>query len=1370
MTIRPRTSLEENNTPPSNESLLPSSPEDHIKKICPSSLKEASHLSQEVQQQGFGNISLLQGLNNSSSPLDPQKYTYPSLTSDPVSIDKISSAMQTFKLPLDHQIFNPHLSLIEIEAIPKEEWIKALHDHPDQGVLYCHLVNKLTHQETVTLFEKHLKKEDLIIKAIKCGHSAPGLQRLYESPSLLKDPCFASFLEKLSIADFSSEVKLYNYQLIFTSLLYYSKTYDAYQTIQKLISLIQKEKSITSSYLNEEEAFKQSEKIYEEFLISIDIHQSPLSQENLELAFQNLISQQDLLKNKELYPYFAKVIFVKGQSRGLSDMIIKWVFSLISEAICDAPHSSRPYALLADCLKDYRYGWSNGINKNHPRALFYLISIHLNPSQFAAYYGLLDFYFSYESTFTDSILPQEYVPSSTEYILTLIDHTLLSYEDLVTKVIQFMPLTSSSLNVCSMGQAHFITLNQCIAKICQRRESPLSIIQLLNTEESLSLFSPQKGCYIYQSFLYAVLSRLLNRQSFFDNSIHLTIQNIEALSPFFKYYQQNNNLDSLTDNLTNCPFAQMVHPQSSLDELSVVPLEIWVQTLQKNPSNSHFYCNLARFFIDNYSQNFLVYKQELMNPEVFLQYHDLIYEQSSFSPHLFLTLNNILYNGDYYEDLHIIRAHKHLDSPSVNNNPSIQTYQNALNVLRQKIKELFPYFILSLYFRALEHGPLNFYAYRYLADSLQSIYHAHPSVIQGIAQLLRITAFNIDPQDVDNILSIANISYYEIEPQILKRVSLNQQQLFTKELARELFYLIQQGNQLHLAVRQKGMMEDQSSVYQKIIYSLQLNQSLSFESIEKNIPALIQQITTFFPQSTLYFKLSSKNFPYIQYNTSQSQFCVSFYELDAFFGLFQPIPHQSHPLDIKKIKNFLYLETRIISRIPLLTWLIEKSFLTHHIKLELYKVLCNVPIDVCLKWRRFSSEEIQEFNIEDQEEIKHFMEYKFRTPIESLLSLEKHIELNKIITKSQRNNCWQYSTHAFISRHNPWRALNNHTVDHLIAYIGLPKDRMMSEIFYSYIALGNLLTPNQSIQAPWCLDVKQMVTKKEIYIKALELFNNYHSRYDFFIDHPLKKASLYTKIADLLEINESLRPVLDQDDFDVIDPNSFYVIIKNPRYSFLPSLKALTPLDLYVEALILDPTLIEAFLGLERLSLSSYSFQTNGFPSNEELYDKTVRLLQAPLDEGIEESDPISAYFCFKKQTQEVRNVDRSLQITSYTLSSLKPLYLHLIERSSNAPHPYYFLAEQLKEGESIQLINGVWTSKKELYQRAVQLEINHAHAYYRLANRLSPRQGVPLCDGKTILFKLDLLILAFILEPDSPFYLKELIMCLKSLTMKNSS
>ncbi|MGR3912296.1 MAG: hypothetical protein QRY71_03175 [Candidatus Rhabdochlamydia sp.] len=1375
MTIRPRTSLEENNSLPLNASSLPSSPEKIVKKICPSSSEEDALLSQEVQQQGLRGISLLQRVNSSLVPLDPPKYTHSSLSQDLASTDKISSSMKIFKLPLDHRMFNPHLSLKEIEKISQEDWIKALQDHPGQGVLYCHLVHKLDSQGTITLLSGEcLKKEDLILKAIKCGNSIFNLQILYENPSLLNDPCFDSFLEKLSHSTLSSEIKLQNYQSIFTNLLIHSKTCNMYSHVKKLLSLIQKERPITSSCLNEEESFEKSEKMYEELLKSINIYQNSLPKEEFELALQKFLFEPNSLKDQELYPYFVKLIFDKGKSKAIGHPIklhaslIKWLFSLMSKTIFDEPYSSRPYALLADCLRMYQSNLNH--NEHNLGVLFYLTSIHLNSSQFAAYYGLLDFYCSHRIQFTRFMLPKEYAPSSPEYILTLIDQTSLSYEALLTKVIQFMPLTFHPLSVYDMNQLSIITLNQCIEKFCQIEGNFSSLVQLLNTIDS---FSCKKGYVIYQSLLRIALLELLSRRS----SPDLIIEKIEALLPSLKYPQQNSSLSSFTDDSTHYPFSQMTCPQSSLDDLCLVPLETWIETLQKNPSNPHFYCNLARFCLENDLQDVFQGNTRATEAKTLLQYQDFFDVQSRFS----LSLLREFHCNTHSQDIHTIRVHEQLNSTPAESTTRAAIYQKALINLHRSQKELFPHFILSLYFRALEQDPLNSYAYHDLANALQNMYPSHPSLIQGVTHLLHIIALGIDPEDVDNILAVANTSHHEVLHQILEKYSLNQQQLFKKGLARELFYLMDKGNLPHLAVRQKGDMKDQSVIYQKIVHSYLSNQSCSYETIEENIPRLIQKISALFPQSTLYFKLSSEKFPYLQYDSNQSQFCVSFYELDDLSGLFQQIPHQSHRPNIKKIKNFIHLENRAISRNFLGSQLIEKSVLPRHVKLEIYEAMYKAYDYKELTWADNFYDEMDQSHHED-EDSDDFIDEIAQNDTDILYAYQLEILLKGRIGERAGPHPYQYPIHNFIPIKYSWdeqgsryfyregedqEILTMDTVQKKILDICSRRRSLSTSSRYSSLCItfADLLSSNESIKSPWSDDPNTTVTKKDIYIQALQFSINHYSRYGYFKDNPSLRAVLYTKIADLLEPNETLQIVSEEE--DVNDLDTPYVTVQASLYHFLPPLKALTSLDLYIEALILDPTLKEAFLGLERLSFPSYSFQTNGFPSKEEIYDKTIQLLQTPLDLEVEKSGEIRSYVLFKKQAQEMRDFNRSLQIKSYTLSSLKPLYLDLIERSSNSPYPYYFLAGQIQEGEQIQLLNGVWLSKKELYQRAVQLEIDHAHAYYRLANQLSPRQGVLLFDGKTILSKFDLFMAAFMLDLTSSFYLKELVGFLKSLEIK---
>ncbi|MGR3911975.1 MAG: hypothetical protein QRY71_01520 [Candidatus Rhabdochlamydia sp.] len=249
---------------------------------------------------------------------------------------------------------------------------------------------------------------------------------------------------------------------------------------------------------------------------------------------------------------------------------------------------------------------------------------------------------------------------------------------------------------------------------------------------------------------------------------------------------------------------------------------------------------------------------------------------------------------------------------------------------------------------------------------------------------------------------------------------------------------------------------------------------------------------------------------------------------------------------------------------------------------------------------------------------------------------------------------------------------------------------------------------------------------------------------------------LYLKLAAVLNPEESLYIIRQGEE---VVPSICHIDSAHP---FLPRVKALSKQDLYLEALFLNPYNKEPFIGLESLPESCYHFQTDRLLSDDQIYHQFFKILPETFNPRLKHYSGRDRLLSNDYVWQGIQTAGRLDQIMHYTFTSLKDLYIYLIDSQLNSPYPYAFLGNRLKDGETVQFIRAGSLSKTQLYQRAVQLEIDDPSIYYRLASRLSSKQGTPLFDGKTLLSKADLFMAAFLLDPTSSFYLKEWIGYLK--------
>ncbi|CAM0116977.1 hypothetical protein [Rhabdochlamydiaceae symbiont of Dictyostelium giganteum] len=1136
--------------------------------------------------------------------------------------------------------------------------------------------NLITQENTIQLFEgQYYQKEDLLITAMTLSPHHQDLRLFYVKESVLKDPCFFSFLEKLSLTPLSSKGKLYIYQQLLTAVFYKEEIKNqVYKYVKYLIEVIRKEYPI---HLNS------------------TLKNKKFSQE-VAVAYQKIGKKFPL--NQQIREDFYKI----------------WNAKFWAKALCFHHESGLSYVLIAQQLEDYNQNMMRHYSDDQKVCLmgfFYLTAIDINPNLLKGYWGLYCF-----ADFRPSQSRKPQVPLKSDIFfdgplfcskkpIPLINGSSLSKNDLCQRI---LILAGEQVDCNSLPFAPSL---RDLSEMIHRYKS-----QEVSYDTFFKQVENRKITPLHLSHLYLEMLKIEVELKITDSETHKLLinlaQSVKRLGPITSLEETT----SLQIDLFIL-YPQMIDPVSSLEELTKISDEVWKKALHTSPRNSYFYCNLARHLsfwttLDQYGKRSSLFYSYSQDP---------------------LCLNN---------------PHIHRD------------------------------FIYNLYFKSLQLNPANQWTYYYLAENLPMIYRGEQTRTLIEMEYLYLLCIHLNPKRYLNYCALLQLNRGKECYELLDGTSITEQDLFIKILSlnledqKDVFLFIKKANQASFG----------SYFYQDVLQiELPEINKLSEQQREQYVRKGIQHLQQEFPDASVYFKLSSEHYPYIQYDIKESKFCFRCYPLDYLSGVFQEVTGKTSYFDFKQLAKWFYVNSLLTDNPLLSLELINKSFISRLLKLKLYEALLQaistIPFNDDISDYKSGSYNKDDF----KDPTDKMLTYKLAADIALQLRRGENVahDLGDQKLKSfsrfypsLKNFLPHPVTTGFSSRIQD--ELKNKITDEvnfqkeefkqLKERVANPHSRYSRGNMHASKLFAYYLNEYQNV-----LPIDETAAKK-IYNNVLSFYLN--TQVHWLLPDDEMKALFYTKLAQSLNENEHVQIIknaleaMENLEGDKEDQLRFTPQIID-RFQELEDdennisiLKKYSKKDLYFEAIQSDPSLKYAYLEMEKLLKEAVQVQMDESLSQEELSSFLVKELKTSLAlEKRKEMDSSDYNMRNKLMSHTVSKLDHmkySRSSVIYTFETISHFYLKMIDLYPNQPYPYYFLAQQLSDEEEIKLMNGVRLTTHQLYRRSVQLGIEESRAYYKAAIHLRERGGVALFDEKTVLSKQDLLTSAFLLSQDSYFYLKE--------------
>ncbi|CAM0116979.1 hypothetical protein [Rhabdochlamydiaceae symbiont of Dictyostelium giganteum] len=1216
------------------------------------------------------------------------------------------------------KLLSNNTTLLEKYGAPyfKELLLKALELDPCNIQAYITLYEgwNLVAEENATLLfaGKRYQKEDLLIKAITLSPHDLELNILYKKESLLKDPGFLSFLEKLSLAPLSSKGKLLIYEQLLTAVFYQEGMKNqAYEYIKALIAVIRKE---PISHLHP-------------ILPSKNLHQvAKFACDQVRQIWH--IPQSDS-------------IIMKGFSHA-------WSARLWAKSLCFEHKGGLAYVRLAQMLSRGRLDFMAHYESHEKlkiRPLLYLTAIDINPELLAGYWSLYVFL---------RLKPSEVHQSSQQRQLALHQlfnkHSQVSPKKLIKPVNQPIALTIPLINgevlsksgLCkkiltlagdqiddnlafSTPGLEKLTLRDLIEMIHHYASEEISYDFFFKELEKRKI-APLNLTHCYLKCLRVELKIGITDLETRKFLIRLT-QSLKRLEPIFHLEE---TAIAQTELFTLYP--QMIHPLSSLEELTTISDEVWKEALETSPCNSYFYCNLAR--------------------------------------HLSAWMS-----WDQY--------HKH----------SSLFHSCDKNPFNSKAKHLHIEFIYGLYFKSLQLNPLNAWTYHYLAENLFMLNRYEPSYAHIQMEYLYLLSIYLSPKKDAHYLALLELSHGKERYEFLDGTSMTEQDLFIKVLR---LNIPDQGD-FSLIIKKDGEELLERCFYQdRFKVESQKIPELSEPQIEQYIRESIQHIQKEFSHAAVYFKHSSEQYPYIQYDTKTSKFCLSHYPLDYLSGTFQQITGKTTYFDEKHLSRWFHMNSLLLDNPLFGLELIEKSTITRSIKLKIYQALVDSIVECSFEDNISDSRTLDTFQ-EDYHEDERGKLYMCKLVADIALKIRRgeiihcddsqskikmHVthypSLKSMLTPSAARGFF-FKTQSYFESHliNPIEddeEFKKDEFEDLKTFLETFETSYNQEKMYGFIPLA--ISINEYLIS---LEKQELLTNgipiRELYMKLFSFYHNNPSNW-LFPDH-ITKALFYPQIANCLNEHERIqltcqdREEMEEDEEEMKEEQENQLHFTSQIISLsqeqkdteepLSKVNILSKQDLYFKAIEADPSLKFAYQEMEKLLTEPIQVRMDVMPSKEELsyaLEKELKVFAHHSQNASSSSQEVMTTKTMKPIVAKLNQIKNSRISVMHTFTSILDFYLKMIDLHPNQPYPYYFLAEQLRDGEEMTLMNKVTLTTHQLYVRSVQLSIEEPRAYYKVATGLRERGGVSLFDKKTVLSKLDLLISAFFLKEDSYFYLKELV------------
>ncbi|MGR3912631.1 MAG: hypothetical protein QRY71_04925 [Candidatus Rhabdochlamydia sp.] len=1162
------------------------------------------------------------------------------------------------------------------------------------------------HPLQITLMNgERLQKEELILKAVMINPYDPLLQKMYGKACFLNDSSFVSFLEKLSNSSSPSLAKLKIYEQIFTHLM----TQDFIQE-----GVHQKIKVLMTAILQEQNRYKK-----------IDLN------------------EEGYYKRAEEISKIEELLF-KSSWQGLS--YLDQFRELSQEAWYDMtyPHlywnESHYYFFIAERMCQDHSFHQNSTPIEHKKMASLLAKMICNYPQDSEVYHNLEKVLQDRVHF-HFIFPQ--CPPEELKQITLFMHFInLDLNPNDSKAYQGIYNLASIPGIPIKSRRYD---DMCSPVLLPKEYQPLSqgyAITLMNGS-SLSIANFLIKVFISHSSYY---NDIIHEDVLYDLSYDQLYAKDALLSKSYQFdillwknLLINTTRISLSDLRDNPHYSELLK-----NKIHVILLRLR-RTYQQ-------FVNLKK----QSALSLLFPQQEkisesvtpMMNPDIPLK-NLLAISLKEWS------LASDLYSKNSYFYYNLARYLQHQDVEKMDKD-NLEIYLTIIekNSLQQRfLRDSKLEAVFHGYFRALELDPSNGYVYPALARVCVELFPFDLKIIAPLIQAFYLLAIDLDPENASNYLELIPFNA-EDGYALIDKDPLSDQDLFLQALVLNIS-LPSFSYELHVMTDRR--VENQNILYNKILYSYQLGvENVSHETLKTRMIHVTHQLRIQFPKSTLYFGLIDPLHPYLCYECQKAEFILPIYPLDFLTGRFALIKGEDAPFESHQLSNWMYKENFPSYRHAIGLDLVEHSSLPRHIKMKIYQNVSHVFTQL----EKFYGEDFLGYMVNYEKEgvednfttFKPWLRDKLHSQLRMHESLTPYFNDKDILSLIPLEN-----THQDCFKEKKFEQFISRIIREFDSNLSLYEEEIsLDEEDLSPSSDKGALTLKQSEITRLKNDLE---STRNTYIKALEIYINHPK---IWMSHRRDLiAILYTKISDLLEPEEAIKMVVSS------HMTHLYIIshpadLENEDQSFF-----LTKKELYFEALRQHVFSQEALEGIKALFTPSLEIETDIFPTKQDLHLKVLKELEVPIDFEKEiTNDYYRDHFVIPMLEKDYQ-VNRSKGLTRHLFSSIQAFYLKVIDQQSNAPYPYYLLAKELVEGSQIQLLNGIWLSQKQLYRRSIQLGIREPCAYYRLGNMLTKKEGICFFYNKKIFSKFDLLITAFMLNPNSHFYLKELIWNLKKAGIK---